>query len=444
MAMAMAVETRKRTSIDYLILNEAGKSEAKAPRLDGGGRRKDYSLNKEKALKKKAEKCLNDFCVTYVNKNGNHIFDFSTAMYELYKAATVKFYEGATSSLRSMVVDFEQSTDESGKVHVETILKVYRKTQKGKGSLKFCMNMYHTKNKIMVNGSDIKLFNTNHQQIVKNILEMADISALDKSIHDAVMVQLNNMTLDKAKLSCKGGEQKSLMNADTDQLDVITSSCKREAVPKVGERVRIGVRKGTSGSQVLVDSQPMEEGAERAEAEVNQLEFCQHCNQYVDCGIACDFCEYWFHFECEGLSLREVGNDGYICMACGQDHEEELIHSLGDIDMQRGDETQTKQVGNDTDTQIGLGCEKSISGSSGYTGGVTPTKLSAENSADVLNSGGENDAVESASGAVDGQEGGHHEGDKMRKKTTKSGKSENQDAGKSLKQNKKTLKETSG
>ena len=102
-------------------------------------------VNKEKALKKIAEKCLNDFCVTYANKSGNHIFDFSTAMYELYKAAIVKFYEGANSSLWSVVVAFEQSTDESGKVHVETILKVYRKTQKGKGSLKFCMNMYHTK-----------------------------------------------------------------------------------------------------------------------------------------------------------------------------------------------------------------------------------------------------------------------------------------------------------
>ena len=160
----------------------------------------------------------------------------------------------------------------------------------------------------MVNGSDIKLFNTNHQQIVKNILEMADISALDESMHDAVVVQLNNMTLDKTKLSCKGGEPKSLLNADMDQLDVIASSCKNEAVPKVGERDRIGVRKGASASQSLVDCQPIEGGADRAEGVVDQLEFCQHCNQYVDCGIACDFCEYWFHFECEGLSSREVGN----------------------------------------------------------------------------------------------------------------------------------------
>ena len=196
-----------------------------------------------------------------------------------------------------------------------------------------------------------------------------------------------------------------LRNADMDQLDVIAPSCKREAVPKVDERDRIGVRKGASGSQSSVDCQPEEGGAERAEGEVNQLEFCQHCNQYGDCGIACDFCEYWFHFECEGLSSREVGNDGYICMACEQDHEEELTHLLGDIDMQRSDETQVKQAGNDIDTQIGLGREKSILGSSDYTGGVTPTKLSAEKSTDVLNSVGENDAVESASGVLDGQDG---------------------------------------
>lgn len=444
--MAMAVETRKRASIDYLKLSEVGKSEAKAPRLDGGGRLKDYSLNKEKALKKKAEKCLSEFCITYTNKSGNHIFDFSTVMYELYKAATVKFYEGANSSLRSVVVVFEQSTDESGKVHVETIIKVHRKIQKGRGSLKFCMNMYHTKNKIMVNGSDIKLFNTNHQQIVNNILEMADIRALDKVMYDAVIVQLNNMTLDKAKLNCKGGESKSLMKADVDQLDMIASPCKGETAPKVGERGSIGERNGVCvpqslvDSQSLVDCQSVEGGADTAEGEVNQLEFCQHCNQYVDCGVACDSCEYWFHFECEGLSSREVGNEGYICMSCGQDREEELTHSLGDIDMQRSDETEVKQVGNDIEIQIGLGCEKSILGSTVYTGGVIPTTLPVEKNVDMPNSIGENDAVESASGVVDGQDGGHREGEKVRKKMTKLGKSENQDAGKSLKQNKKNSK----
>ena len=77
----MAMETRKRGIVNYSDLNGLGRSDAKFPKIDNEARVKGYSLNKEKALKKKAVGCLNEFSVSYANKHGNHIFEFSTAMY---------------------------------------------------------------------------------------------------------------------------------------------------------------------------------------------------------------------------------------------------------------------------------------------------------------------------------------------------------------------------
>ena len=107
--LTMAMETRKRTSINYSDLNVVGRPKVKSPKIDNESRVKDYSLNEEKALKKKAENCLGDFCISYANKGGNHIFEFSTAMYEIYKRETINFYEDVSSRSKSDIVTFEQS-----------------------------------------------------------------------------------------------------------------------------------------------------------------------------------------------------------------------------------------------------------------------------------------------------------------------------------------------
>ena len=89
----MAMETRRQCIVNYSDLNGLGRSEAKFSKIDTRARVQGYSLNKEKALKKKAGGCLNEFSISYVNKHGNHFFGFSTIMYELYKSGTLQFYE---------------------------------------------------------------------------------------------------------------------------------------------------------------------------------------------------------------------------------------------------------------------------------------------------------------------------------------------------------------
>ena len=40
----------------------------------------------------------------------------------------------------------------------------------------------------------------------------------------------------------------------------------------------------------------------------NSLDLCKHCRKYVESGIACDVCEIWFYYWCEGFDTL----DGYI------------------------------------------------------------------------------------------------------------------------------------
>ena len=63
-------------------------------------------------------------------------------------------------------------------------------------------------------------------------------------------------------------------------------------------------------------------------SEDSPLAYCPHCGQYVDCdGVLCDSCDYWLHYQCEGISddFLEKRKGEYICISCCQpmDGEEE-------------------------------------------------------------------------------------------------------------------------
>ena len=228
----------------------------------------------------------------------------------------------------------EQSKDENLSNNVDTIIRIFRKTQKGKGKLKFCINLYHTNNSVMVNGSDVTLFNRNHQIIVSSIMNTANVKSLDSEIFNMIMAQLKNMSLSKSKLSSKSTKLKSL---PYDDFDMERHNNRTGSRNGKGDNEQIQEVRVTDLQQhptlSLMAGQQMDE-----DDESNSLDFCPHCSSYVESWISCDACELWFHYQCEGLDpLDGYGDcDSYKCISCSQD--EDLLHSLGDMDMQRGDE----------------------------------------------------------------------------------------------------------
>lgn len=112
---------------------------------ESGTQTRNYTLNYTKAMKKKAEACGAAYKVTAEEKNGNHIFRFSTAMYELYRDELTGHYQSISDDASSgLKITFKDCEDNSGMV-VESQIRVSERLGSGCGQLKFVMNLYHTK-----------------------------------------------------------------------------------------------------------------------------------------------------------------------------------------------------------------------------------------------------------------------------------------------------------
>lgn len=123
---------------------------------------RDYTLNMSKAMKKKVTACNVEYKVRASNRGGNQIFEFSAAMYELYRNSLTQHFETLQShESTNMKIEYRDIIDKSNSC-VESVVKVYNKDN---SSLKYTINLYHTKSKVMVNGRKAGLFNVEHIQI---------------------------------------------------------------------------------------------------------------------------------------------------------------------------------------------------------------------------------------------------------------------------------------
>ena len=156
----------------------------KSGRLDrkrSGEMSRDYVLDKKRALGKKLMSCLKDVKIDYTPEDNNHIYTIFTAMYELYKAEIINFYENrAAYDGHNMKIKLFFYITDKANACVETQIKVHQKTQRGCGQLKFTLNLYHTTSRIMANGKNTDLFLKDHGEVVTHIMNMKEVKALDK------------------------------------------------------------------------------------------------------------------------------------------------------------------------------------------------------------------------------------------------------------------------
>ena len=69
---------------------------------------------------------------------------------------------------------------EAWSAHVETQIRVYQKTSRGCGNVKITLNLYHTTNRVMVDGKNTDLFLKDHELTVKSILRKEEVELLDR------------------------------------------------------------------------------------------------------------------------------------------------------------------------------------------------------------------------------------------------------------------------
>ena len=110
-------------------------------------------------------------------KGGNFAFEFSAAMYELYRMAFVAHFESlentATASIKVLCNDI---FDKSG-AKVESQIKIL---QSPDNDLKYTINLYHTRSKLILNVVEADGFNAEHAKISKRFLSSEDVNKLDR------------------------------------------------------------------------------------------------------------------------------------------------------------------------------------------------------------------------------------------------------------------------
>ena len=246
---------------------------------------RDYVLDRKRALEKKMISCLSDVKVSDTLKEQNHIYCMSTAMYELYKSETIGFYQSRVDDDRhNFKVKVTHITDSSN-AHVETQIKVHQKTSRGCGHVKFTVNLYHTTNRVMVNGKNTDLFLKDHELIVKSILRKEEVESLDRKIFAAVKSELNQINCEARSVPCPPKGSKKSVNGSIGY---------NESTGSNGHQAEMQIVNLTE----LVDEDSVAEA----------LDHCPWCKERVGDGICCDQCLQWYHFDCENLSEPEFDN----------------------------------------------------------------------------------------------------------------------------------------
>lgn len=256
---------------------------------------RDYTLNMDKAIQKKIDACSLEFKVQSEQKGENFVFCFSTAMYELYRNALVEHFETMKNETQKNIkIEYKDCSDKSGAT-VESQIRIFQKNGK---KLKFTINMYHTKSKVMVNGKEAHRFSQEHFSITTRVLQSEDVNKLDKHIRNKLLDDLNSLMADEPSAGLNNNP-----NHDTVQ----TSSLRPPVQPVMGQ---------SRGPLDLSDNE-----------DTGDVSPCPACEESVIVdGIFCDLCENWFHYHCENLSSGEIetltcSDDPYHCQFCVFDSE---------------------------------------------------------------------------------------------------------------------------
>ena len=146
--MALRKMTARRSSRELQVQN------VESVDLDYGMQHRDYSLNYDKALRKKAKACQAEYLVS------------SEVKCELYREKFVGYFSLLNNDSSDIKVTFKDISGKTGMV-TESLLKVFEKIPSSKDELKYTINMYHTKSRVMVNGNQAIQFNAEHSKLTE-------------------------------------------------------------------------------------------------------------------------------------------------------------------------------------------------------------------------------------------------------------------------------------
>ncbi|CAC5361740.1 unnamed protein product [Mytilus coruscus] len=312
---------------------------------------RSYTLDRESAIHKKINACQKEHLRFELKPDKNFVIELSTGAYETVKSEILNILQRPEITETLVTLPIQEGIEKSG-LTVDSCYKVFNKKLNGDvGSLlKFTINLYHTTCKINVNGSRIDLFINNiFDKICEKLrIEYRDINILNNSIH-SYLSQLKSSSSNTIHRTIKQEENKK-----ENQIKEIISEEEYVSPLKVDE-----INNTDTNQDIIETTKNKQSIKERnksssfpVETDTNTPDnfMCPCCNKYVEEGIGCDRCDYWYHFQCENLTSKTGENEFrhkyYICTLCNDDilyDTRNLVESEPMIQEDEVDSTEEKQ-----------------------------------------------------------------------------------------------------
>ena len=299
----------------------------------------DYALNTQRALSKKRAACDREtYKIDLFNESCK--ITFSTAVFELFRTKIVEYFQHHAS----YVVEIDPVVDMNGSTTGD-VMKVFKKTSCNRSTPDklFTINMYRTSSRILVNGSQYKMFVCS---ILPSITELFDnygdiFREANRQIKEKILkeqVVHNKRNRKKKVFTDFHVETKSICFSDSglDDVKVTKTECSKE-----------------SSKDEKWNSEPKywkmlgrDEWTQTVASECNRPKGCLSAcgkNNSRDM-VRCDGCGRWGHFNCVVAADVDVNNvDDFICTACKEVMKSEdaaldsgipdiIVPNKGDVD----------------------------------------------------------------------------------------------------------------
>ncbi|CAC5397670.1 unnamed protein product [Mytilus coruscus] len=255
---------------------------------------RNYAINRDKALESKNAK-FNYQHLTFEMKAGkNFVVEFSTAAYELAKSRILTLLQSTNISTNYTVL--EQHGVEQSNLKIDSCYKVYNRKNNNQpeNMLKFTINLFHTTNKMTVNGNRVDIF-------INEIFDSL-CSEIKIPTHKFKGLLFNSHT--------SGWEKQSAFS-------VIATTRVKSNVESRGK---------TTSIPAIMDITDTSSTQHQTENKNNQV-ICPKCETLVENeGIACDICDNWYHYMCSNIKegdLKLYEGSDFHCQQCNTDQQNE-------------------------------------------------------------------------------------------------------------------------
>ena len=177
---------------------------------------KTYILNRTKTVKKKIDSCDHSENIHHTDKAGNHIYTMRTSTYKLYSQKIISYFEArCTDSDYHYKITVTPRHDQNSSL-VEHKIQVNTKTATNrKGSLRYCLMLYHTRSKFMVNGKHPHLFIVDHNNIVNEVRNDPQYSTLARTIRQQLEKELQQIADQSSIRTVETSDRTVASNAET-------------------------------------------------------------------------------------------------------------------------------------------------------------------------------------------------------------------------------------